>query len=65
MARLGLRALLADLRSGRINIIVVYKVDRLTRSLAAFAIMVEVLDIADASFVSATQAFNTTRSMGA
>ena len=65
MARLGLRALLADLRSGRINIIVVYKVDRLTRSLADFAIMVEVLDIADASFVSATQAFNTTRSMGA
>jgi DNA invertase Pin-like site-specific DNA recombinase len=64
MDRPALKRLLMDVRSGRINIIVVYKVDRLTRSLADFAKIVEVLDAAGASFVSVTQAFNTTTSMG-
>jgi site-specific DNA recombinase len=53
-----------DVRSGRVDVIVVYKVDRLTRSLADFAKIVDVLDAAGASFVSVTQAFNTTTSMG-
>ncbi len=64
MERPGLKQLLADVQAGRIDVIVVYKVDRLTRSLADFAKMVEVLDAAGASFVSITQAFNTTTSMG-
>ena len=64
MDRPALKRLLMDVRSGRINIIVVYKIDRLTRSLADFAKIVEVLDAAGASFVSVTQAFNTTTSMG-
>ncbi|WP_415643039.1 recombinase family protein [Sphingomonas antarctica] len=64
MDRPALKRLLADIRAGRINVIVVYKVDRLTRSLADFAKIVEVLDEARASFVSVTQAFNTTTSMG-
>lgn len=64
MDRPALRRLLLDVRAGRINVIVVYKVDRLTRSLADFAKIVEVLDAAGASFVSVTQAFNTTTSMG-
>jgi site-specific DNA recombinase len=62
--RPGLQQLLADVEAGRVNVIVVYKVDRLTRSLADFAKIVEVLDAAGASFVSVTQAFNTTTSMG-
>jgi DNA invertase Pin-like site-specific DNA recombinase len=62
--RPSLQRLLADVRSGRVDVIVVYKVDRLTRSLADFAKIVEVLDGAGASFVSVTQAFNTTTSMG-
>jgi DNA invertase Pin-like site-specific DNA recombinase len=62
--RPGLKRLLADVRAGEIDIIVVYKVDRLTRSLADFAKIVEVLDARGASFVSITQAFNTTTSMG-
>jgi site-specific DNA recombinase len=49
---------------GRINVVVVYKVDRLTRSLADFARIVEMLDVHGASFVSVTQQFNTTTSMG-
>ncbi len=49
---------------GKVDVIVVYKVDRLTRSLADFARIVEALDKAGASFVSVTQAFNTTTSMG-
>jgi site-specific DNA recombinase len=64
MERPGLKRLLADVESGRIDVIVVYKVDRLTRSLADFAKIVDVLDARGASFVSVTQAFNTTTSMG-
>lgn len=64
MERPGLKALLADIDAGRVNVIVVYKVDRLTRSLADFAKIVERLDAKEASFVSVTQAFNTTTSMG-
>ncbi len=64
MERPGLRALLQEVAANRIDVIVVYKVDRLTRSLADFAKIVEILDAADASFVSVTQAFNTTTSMG-
>ncbi len=64
MARPGLVQLMADVEAGKIDVIVVYKVDRLTRSLADFAKIVEILDRHDASFVSVTQAFNTTSSMG-
>jgi DNA invertase Pin-like site-specific DNA recombinase len=64
MARPALQQLLADVASGKVDVIVVYKVDRLTRSLADFARIVEALDKAGASFVSVTQAFNTTTSMG-
>jgi len=64
LERPGLRRLLADVESSRVDVIVVYKVDRLTRSLADFAKIVEVLDARGASFVSVTQAFNTTTSMG-
>jgi DNA invertase Pin-like site-specific DNA recombinase len=62
--RPGLQRLLADVRGGRIDIVVVYKVDRLTRSLADFARLVEIFDAQGASFVSVTQQFNTTSSMG-
>src|SRR5215203_1879500 len=62
--RPALQQLLADVAAGKIDVIVVYKVDRLTRSLADFARIVEALDKAGASFVSVTQAFNTTTSMG-
>lgn len=64
MARPALVRLLDEVRAGRVNVIVVYKVDRLTRSLADFAKIVDVLDAHDASFVSVTQHFNTTSSMG-
>ncbi|PTQ13329.1 hypothetical protein CLG96_04305 [Sphingomonas oleivorans] len=64
MERPGLKRLLADIEAGRVDVIVVYKVDRLTRSLADFAKIVDVLDARGASFVSITQAFNTTSSMG-
>jgi DNA invertase Pin-like site-specific DNA recombinase len=64
LARPGLEKLLADVDGGRIDIVVVYKVDRLTRSLSDFAKIVDRLDAAGASFVSVTQAFNTTNSMG-
>ena len=64
MDRPALKRLLADIRAGKVQIIVVYKVDRLTRSLADFAKIVDVLDAHDASFVSVTQQFNTTTSMG-
>jgi site-specific DNA recombinase len=62
--RPALQSLLADVRAGRINIVVVYKVDRLTRSLADFAKLVELFDQHTVSFVSVTQSFNTTSSMG-
>lgn len=64
MERPGLQRLLEDVQAGKIDVIVVYKVDRLTRSLADFAKIVERLDEKQASFVSITQAFNTTTSMG-
>jgi DNA invertase Pin-like site-specific DNA recombinase len=64
MNRPGLAQLMAEVEAGRLHVIVVYKVDRLTRSLADFAKIVEVLDKAGASFVSVTQSFNTTTSMG-
>src|ERR1700745_2801707 len=60
----ALKRLLADIEAGGIDAVVVYKVDRLTRSLADFAKMVEIFDANAASFVSVTQAFNTTTSMG-
>lgn len=64
LERPALQRLLADVASGRIDIIVVYKVDRLTRSLLDFAKLVEAFDAAGTSFVSVTQSFNTTSSMG-
>ena len=62
--RPALQRLLEDLRAGKVDIIVVYKVDRLTRSLADFAKLVELFDRHGMSFVSVTQQFNTTTSMG-
>ncbi len=62
--RPALGRLLADIEAGKIDTVVVYKVDRLTRSLVDFARIVEVLDARGASFVSVTQQFNTTTSMG-
>jgi site-specific DNA recombinase len=62
--RPALQRLLDDVKSGKIDIIVVYKVDRLTRSLADFAKLVELFDQHGVSFVSVTQQFNTTTSMG-
>jgi site-specific DNA recombinase len=64
MERPALQRLLEDIRHGLIDVVVVYKVDRLTRSLADFAKMVEVFDAQDVSFVAVTQQFNTTTSMG-
>jgi len=64
MERPALRRLLADIAAGRIDVVVVYRIDRLTRSLADFARMVELFDRHEVSFVSVTQAFNTTSSMG-
>src|SRR5437764_521354 len=62
--RPALQDLLGDIRAGRIGIVVVYKVDRLTRSLADFAQLVELFEAQGVSFVSVTQQFNTTSSMG-
>ncbi|MGC1901560.1 MAG: recombinase family protein, partial [Pseudolabrys sp.] len=62
--RPALQRLLADVKAYKINIVVVYKVDRLTRSLADFAKLVELFDAHGVSFVSVTQQFNTTTSMG-
>jgi DNA invertase Pin-like site-specific DNA recombinase len=64
MDRPGLKRLLADVGAGKVDVVVVYKVDRLTRALSDFARIVETLDAAGASFVSITQSFNTTTSMG-
>ena len=63
MERPALERLLADVKAGRIDTVVVYKVDRLTRALGDFAKIVETFDAAGASFVSVTQQFNTTTSM--
>jgi DNA invertase Pin-like site-specific DNA recombinase len=62
--RPALQRLLSDIRAGRLDLVVVYKVDRLTRSLADFAKIIEAFDAAGVSFVSVTQQFNTTTSMG-
>ncbi len=62
--RPALQLLLADLRAGKVDLVIVYKVDRLTRSLADFAKIVDVFDSQGASFVSVTQQFNTATSMG-
>ena len=64
MDRPALQQLLADIQAGKIDAVVTYKVDRLTRSLADFAKIVEVFDAKGVSFVSVTQQFNTTTSMG-
>lgn len=64
LERAGLQRLLAEIEAGRIGMVVVYKIDRLTRSLADFARLVERLDAAGCSFVSVTQSFNTATSMG-
>jgi DNA invertase Pin-like site-specific DNA recombinase len=64
MERPALQRLLSDVRAGKVQIVVVYKIDRLTRSLFDFAKIVETLDARGASFVSVTQQFNTTTSMG-
>jgi DNA invertase Pin-like site-specific DNA recombinase len=64
MERPGLKRLLTDIKAGKIDIVLLYKIDRLTRSLTDFSKIVEVMDRAGASFVSITQSFNTTTSMG-
>ena len=64
MDRPGLKALLADINAGKVDVVMVYKIDRLTRSLFDFAKIVELFDAHKVSFVSVTQAFNTTTSMG-
>jgi DNA invertase Pin-like site-specific DNA recombinase len=64
LERPGLQRLLTDIAAGKIDIVVVYKVDRLTRSLLDFSKLVEAFDKAEVSFVSVTQSFNTTTSMG-
>ena len=62
--RPGLQQLLTDIDAGRVDMVVVYKIDRLTRSLADFAKLVERMEAANCSFVSVTQSFNTSSSMG-
>ena len=64
MARPALQRLLADITAGRVDIVVVYKIDRLTRSLTDFAKLVEIFEAKNVSFVAITQQFNTTTSMG-
>jgi DNA invertase Pin-like site-specific DNA recombinase len=64
LERPALKRLLADVAAGKVDVIVIYKIDRLTRALSDFARIVDVLDQAGASFVSVTQSFNTTTSMG-
>lgn len=64
MQRPALTALLADIKAGKVDVVVVYKIDRLTRALLDFAKIVEILDASKTSFVAVTQAFNTTSSMG-
>jgi len=64
MERDGLQHLLTDIKAGQVDVVVVYKVDRLTRSIIDFGKLVEAFDEHEVSFVSVTQAFNTTNSMG-
>ena len=65
LERPALQRLLADIADGKVDVVVVYKIDRLTRSLFDFAKIVEAFDARGVSFVSITQQFNTTTSMGA
>jgi DNA invertase Pin-like site-specific DNA recombinase len=64
MERPALKALLGDIESGKVDLVVVYKVDRFTRSLMDFAKIIESFDARGVSFVSVTQQFNTANSMG-
>src|SRR3981189_3400242 len=64
LERPALQTLFADIRARKVDVVVVYKVDRLTRSLADFAKLVELFEAHDVSFVAVTQQFNTTTSMG-
>ncbi|MBI1236583.1 MAG: recombinase family protein [Alphaproteobacteria bacterium] len=64
LERPALATLLGDIKAGQVGMVVVYKIDRLTRSLADFSKLIETLDAAGCSFVSVTQAFNTSSSMG-
>ncbi|MBI1394023.1 MAG: hypothetical protein GC152_14905 [Alphaproteobacteria bacterium] len=64
LERPALQRLIADVEAGKIDVVVVYKIDRLSRSLADFVRLVETFDRCDVTFVSVTQAFNTTTSMG-
>jgi site-specific DNA recombinase len=64
LERPALQRLLEDIADGKVDLVVVYKIDRLTRSLADFARLVDRFDAADCSFVSVTQSFNTSTSMG-
>lgn len=64
MERPALRLLLSDIQNGKVDCVVVYKVDRLSRSLIDFAKIIDVLDKNSVSFVSVTQQFNTAISMG-
>ncbi|OLP05313.1 resolvase, N terminal domain protein [Rhodoferax antarcticus ANT.BR] len=64
MERPALKRLMADIEARKIDVIVIYKIDRLTRSLADFSKMVEVFERQGVSFVSVTQQFNTNTSMG-
>src|SRR6266850_679915 len=64
LERPALKKLLADIEAGKVDVVVVYKIDRLTRSLADFAKLVEAFDARSISFVAVTQQFNTTTSMG-
>ena len=64
LERPGLKRLLADIEEGLVDVVVVYKIDRLSRSLSDFAKLVDVFDRHAVTFVSVTQSFNTTTSMG-
>lgn len=64
LERPGLQRLISDISAGRVDMVVIYKIDRLTRSLADFAKLVEQMEAANCSFVSVTQSFNTSSSMG-
>jgi DNA invertase Pin-like site-specific DNA recombinase len=64
LERPALRRLLADIEAGLVDVVVVYKIDRLSRSLMDFAKLVQIFDQNEVTFVSVTQSFNTTTSMG-
>ena len=64
MERPALQRLLTDIEDGEVNIVVVYKIDRLTRSLLDFAKMIEIFDAHEVSFVAVSQQINTSNSMG-